>query len=68
MTSPSDAMAARMDTCAFACVPRNLVEEFAALLAEHPGENVSLGEAFEYTDRVNAAAREIADAALDDIS
>lgn len=68
MPSPSDQAAMRADQSAFACVPRHLVEEFSYLLATNPGDDASISDAFEFTSQVNAAAREIADAALDDIS
>ena len=67
MSSPSDRAATRMDQSAFACVPRHLVEEFHRLL-EKDAQHLSLSEGFEHNDQINAAAREIADAAVDDIN
>lgn len=67
MTSPSDKLAQRTDQFAFACVPRHLVEEYRRILGTH-NPTASLTEAFEYTDALNDAAREIAEAARDDIS
>lgn len=55
-TSPSDRMFARMDQSAYACVPRDLVEAF--IEAKASGD---------WTEQQNAA-REIAEAAADDIS
>lgn len=68
MPSPSDQMAARMDQSAFASVPRYLVEDFIELKENHPGDDVTMGDAFDYTDKINAAAFAIADAAADDIN
>lgn len=67
MPSPTDQMAARMDTSAFACVPRHLVEEFASLVGAVPSD-VGAQDGFELAEMIQSAAREIADAALDDIS
>jgi len=55
-TSPSDRMFDRMDQGAFACVPRDLAEAYRE--AKEGGDWTSQQD----------AAREIAEAALDDIS
>lgn len=55
-TSPSDRMFERMDQSAFACVPRDLVQAYI--------ETKASGD----WARQQVAAREIADAAVDDIS
>lgn len=65
--SPTDQMAATSDQSAFACVPRYLVEEYGAILDDTP-ETATTSQMIDHTDRLNEAAREIADAALDDIA
>lgn len=55
-TSPSDQMFERMDQSAYACVPRDLVEAFIEAKASGDWSEQQI------------SAREIAEAAADDIS